>query len=221
VQTYGGRGIAVTGFFGGLASSTAVVGTMLDHVRQTPDAASYAVAAILLADAAMAVRNLAIAVAFTFPDVLVDAVLPLGTVIAGSFVIAAYTADWSESVTMDIEDPFSLKNALGFGAIFALVIVAGAVGQQQFGSAGFYVATFLSGLISSAGGTTSAVVLYRGGSVDQTTAVIGILLATASSIIVKALLTVIGPNREFAYRVALWSTVLLVTAGGATLAAGL
>ena len=221
VQTYGGRGIAVTGFFGGLASSTAVVGTMLDHVRQTPNAASYAVAAILLADAAMAVRNLAIAVAFTFPDVLVDAVLPLGAVILGSFAIAAYTADWSESVTMELEDPFSLTNALAFGAIFALVIVAGAVGQQQFGSAGFYVATFLSGLVSSAGGTTSAVVLYRGGTIDQTTAVFGILLATASSIMVKALLTLMGPSREFAYRVALWSAVLLVTAGVASLGAGL
>jgi uncharacterized membrane protein (DUF4010 family) len=221
VQTYGGRGIAVTGFFGGLASSTAVVGTMLDHVRQMPNAASYAVAAILLADAAMAVRNLAIAVAFTFPDVLVDAVLPLGAVIVGSFAIAAYTADWTESVTMDLDDPFSLKNALGFGAIFALVIVGGAVGQQQFGSAGFYIATFLSGLVSSAGGTTSAVVLYRSGTVDQTTAVFGILLATASSIMVKAVLTLLGPSREFAYRVALWSTVLLVTAGIVTLAAEL
>ncbi len=221
VQTYGGRGIAVTGFFGGLASSTAVVGTMLDHVRQTPTAASYAVAAILLADAAMALRNLAIAIAFTFPNVLVDAVLPLGTVIVGSFAIAAYTADWGESVEMELDDPFSLKNALAFGAIFAFVIVGGAVGQQQFGSAGFYVATFLSGLVSSAGGTTSAVVLYRNGTVDQTTAVFGILLATASSIMVKAVLTLMGPSREFAYRVALWSAVLLLTAGTASLAAGL
>ncbi|WP_121821232.1 MgtC/SapB family protein [Halostella salina] len=220
VQTYGGRGIAVTGFFGGLASSTAVVGTMLDHARQRPDVSSYAVAAILLADAAMAVRNLAIAVAFTFPDVLTGAILPLGTVVGGSFAIAAYTADWSETVQVDLTSPFSLTNALAFGGIFALVIVAGAVGQQQFGSAGFYVATFLSGLVSSAGGTTSAVVLYRGGTIGGTTAVIGILLATASSIGVKAMLTVLGPNRRFAYRVALWSTVLLLGAGVATVAVG-
>ncbi|WP_135820773.1 MgtC/SapB family protein [Halostella litorea] len=220
VQTYGGRGIAVTGFFGGLASSTAVVGTMLDHARQRPDVSSYAVAAILLADAAMAVRNLAIAVAFTFPDVLMGAVLPLGAVIVGSFAIAAYTADWSETVEVDLASPFSLANALAFGGIFALVIVAGAVGQQQFGSAGFYIATFLSGLVSSAGGTTSAVVLYRGGTIDGATAVVGILLASASSIGVKAMLTVMGPNRRFAYRVAFWSGVLLAGAGAATVAAG-
>jgi len=222
VETYGGRGIAVTGFFGGLASSTAVVGTMLDHVSQRPEAASYGVAAILLADAAMAVRNLAIALAFTFgrdAPVLYGAVLPLGVVILGSVAIAAYTAEWSEQVDIDLESPFSLRNSLSFGAIFLLVIVAGAVAQQQFGSAGFYVTALLSGLVSSAGVTSSAVLLYIGGSLDPQTAVFGILLATASSIMVKAALTLSAPNRSFAYRVTAWSGVLLAGSGVAAVLA--
>ncbi|WP_243700426.1 MgtC/SapB family protein [Halorussus pelagicus] len=221
VTTYGGRGIAVTGFFGGLASSTAVVGTMLDHVRQRPEAASYGVAAILLADAAMAVRNLAIALAFTLPSgrpILYGAVLPLGAVILGSVAIAAYTANWSEHVDIDLESPFSLRNALGFGAIFLLVIVGGALAQEQFGSAGFYVTALLSGLVSSAGATSSAVLLYMGGTLDAQTSVFGILLATASSIVVKAALTVSAPNKSFSYRVAAWSSVLLV---GSAVAAAL
>ncbi|MFB6186696.1 MAG: MgtC/SapB family protein, partial [Halobacteriaceae archaeon] len=79
VKTYDSRGIAVTGFFGGLASSTAVVGTMLDHVRQNPQTATYGVAAILLADAAMALRNLVIALVFTLSGkLLLGTVLPLG-----------------------------------------------------------------------------------------------------------------------------------------------
>jgi len=222
VETYGGRGIAVTGFFGGLASSTAVVGTMLDHVNQRPEAASYGVAAILLADAAMAVRNLAIALAFTVgrdAPVLYGAVLPLGVVILGSVAIAAYTAEWSEQVDIDLESPFSLRNSLSFGAIFLLVIVAGAVAQQQFGSAGFYVTALLSGLVSSAGVTSSAVLLYIGGSLDPQTAVLGILLATASSITVKAALTLSAPNRSFAYRVTAWSGVLLAGSGVAAVLA--
>lgn len=222
VETYGGRGIAVTGFFGGLASSTAVVGTMLDHVKQRPQASSYGVAAILLADAAMAVRNLGIALAFTVTSdmpILYGAVLPLGAVILGSVAIAAYTADWTQNVDIDLESPFSMRNALGFGAIFLLVIAGGAAAQQQFGSAGFYVTALLSGLVSSAGATSSAVVLYRGGSISQNTAVIAILLATASSIAVKAALTLSAPDRSFAYRVAAWSGVLLAAASGAALVA--
>ena len=209
VRTYGGRGIAVTGFFGGLASSTAVVGTMLDSVRQRPTATAYAVAAVLLADAAMALRNLAIVLAFTLPDVLVGAVVPLAIVVVGSVAIAAATADWNRAVEMDLDSPFSLRNALAFGAMFAVVVLAGGVAQAQFGEVGFYVTAVLSGLVSSAGATASTVSLYRTGTLAYETAVIAVLLATASSIVVKAALTAAGPSRRFATRVALWSGVLL------------
>ena len=214
VQSYGGRGVAVTGFFGGLASSTAVVGTMLDHVKQQPEATSYAVAAILLADAAMALRNLAIAIAFTVRrGVLFEAVVPLGGVIVGSVAVAAYTADWSREIEIDLDSPFSLRNALVFGAIFLIVLAAGTVAKAQFGTAGLYVTSALSGLVSSAGATTTAVLLYRGGAIEPGTATIAVLLATAASIVVKAGLTLASPERGFAYRVAVWSLALL---GGAT-----
>jgi uncharacterized membrane protein (DUF4010 family) len=213
VQTYGGRGIAVTGFFGGLASSTAVVGTMLDHVRSDPDATSYAVAAILLANAAMAARNLAIAVVFTLSaGVLVGAVVPLVVVVVGSFVVAASTADWRERIDIDIESPFSLRYVLGFGAVFLVVLVVGAVAQESIGSTAFVLTAVITGLVSSAGATTSAVLLFRAGTIDAQTAVLAVLLSTASSIVVKGLLTWSSPNREFARRVATYSAVLLVAA---------
>ncbi len=217
VQTYGGRGIAVTGFFGGLASSTAVVGTMLDHVRQHDRATSYAVAAVLLADAAMALRNLVIALVFTVEsDILLGAIVPLGAVVLGSVGVAAYAADWRESVEIDLQSPFSLRQALGFGFIFLLIVVAGSVAQQLFGTAGFYATAAISGLVSSAGATTSAVVLYRGGTLTEPEAVLAILLATAASIVVKAGLTLASPNRGFAYRVAAWSLALLIGATAVT-----
>jgi len=95
------------------------------------------------------------------------------------------------------------------------------VAQQQFGSAGFYVTALLSGLVSSAGVTSSAVLLYLGGNVDAGTSVFAILLATASSITVKAALTLSAPDRTFAYRVAAWSGVLLAGSGIAAVLATL
>ncbi|PSQ25022.1 MgtC/SapB transporter [Halobacteriales archaeon QS_9_67_15] len=220
VQNYGGRGIAVTGFFGGLASSTAVVGAMLDHVKQRPAASSYAVAAILLADAAMAARNLVIALLFTFETgLLIGAVAPLGAVILGSVAIAAYTADWTENLEMELDSPFSLRNVLGFGGLFLLVVVTGGLAAAQFGRLGFYVTAALTGLVSSAGATTSAVILYRGGGLSAEAAVLAVLIATASSIVVKAGLTFASPNRDFAVKTATVSTVLLVAAGAVTIAA--
>ncbi|MFB1062882.1 MgtC/SapB family protein [Natrinema sp. H-ect4] len=216
VSTYGGRGIAITGFFGGLASSTAVVGTMLDHVNQRPEASSYAVAAILLANAAMAARNLAIAVGFTAgsgSEILLEAIVPLGAVIVLAFAIAALTADWSESGPMELESPFSLQNALGFGAVFLVVLVFGSLAETWFGTLGFYATAVASGFVSSAGATTSAVVLYRGGQLGAAEATIAILLATVSSIVVKALLAATSTNDGFRNRVAIYSTILLI--GGA------
>lgn len=214
VKTYGSRGIAVTGFFGGLASSTAVVGTMLDHVGERAEAAAYAVAGVLLANAAMALRNLLIAVVFTVGgDTLWRVVPPLAVVVAGSALVAALTTDWGSPVEMDLDNPFSLRNALSFGAMFAVVLVAGGLAQAELGSLGFFATAVLSGLVSSAGATTSAVVLYRTGGLDEHTAVVAVFLATASSIGVKAALAATSSNRTFARRVAAWSAVLLVSAG--------
>jgi uncharacterized membrane protein (DUF4010 family) len=217
VLMYGGRGIAVTGFFGGLVSSTAVVGTMLDHVRDEPSASRYAVAAILLANAAMAMRNLLIAVVFTLSaGLLVGAVIPLLVVVVGSFAVAGVTADWTETVDMELDSPFSLQYVLGFGAVFLFVLVVGAVAQEQVGPSAFVVTAVLTGLVSSAGATTSAVLLFRAGTIDANTAVLAVLLSTASSIAVKVALTWMSPNREFARRVATYSTILLVAAAAAT-----
>jgi uncharacterized membrane protein (DUF4010 family) len=218
VRTYGGRGVAVTGFFGGLASSTAVVGTMLDHVSQRSEAASYAVAGVLLANAAMALRNLLIVVVFTVSSgVLLDATIPLLVIVLGSVGVAALTADWSARVEMELDNPFSMQNALAFGAIFLVVVVAGGLAQTQFGSTGLYVTALLSGLVSSAGATTSAIVLYRTGGISDAETAIAVLLATASSIGVKVALSAMSSNRTFAWRVAAYSTVLLVAGTGAAL----
>ncbi|WP_255195583.1 MgtC/SapB family protein [Halorarius litoreus] len=214
VKTYGGRGVAITGFFGGLASSTAVVGTMLDHVRQRPAAVSYAVAAVLLANAAMATRNLAIALAFTVETgALLQVVLPLGTVVVGSVVVALLAADWRERVDIELETPFRLRYALGFGGVFLLIVVAGGVAQGQFGTLGLYVTAAVAGLVSSAGATTSVVLLYRSGAIAGEVASVAILLATAASIAVKVGLTTVASNREFTLRVAGYSAGLLVLAG--------
>ncbi|MFB6361098.1 MAG: MgtC/SapB family protein [Halobacteriales archaeon] len=214
VSVYGGRGLAITGFFGGLASSTAVVGTVLERIRRQPDLSAYGVAAILLADAAMAVRNLVIAVAFTLPNrPLLQTVIPLGIVIVGAIGIAAATADWSASFDLEIESPFSMRYVLGFGGVFLFIVIAGAVAQAEFGSQGLYIAAALSGLVSSAGATTSAVVLYRAGTISGVVATSAILLATIASIAVKAALTLGISDRSFALKVTAWSGLLVIASG--------
>ncbi|MEF8818413.1 MAG: DUF4010 domain-containing protein [Haloferacaceae archaeon] len=202
VRTYGGQGLVVTGFLGGLASSTAVVGTMLDHVADDPAAVDHGVAAVVLANGAMALRNLGLVLALTlFADgpTLVRPLLPLGVLVVAS-VVAAALAGGGRGAAVDLDSPFSLRNALGFGALFLLVLVVSAAAQSTLGTGGLYAGAGLSGLVSSAGATTSAALLYRTGAVAGEAAAVAVLLATAASILVKVGLSWSGPRR-FAYGV--------------------
>jgi uncharacterized membrane protein (DUF4010 family) len=217
VRVYGGHGIAVTGFLGGLASSTAVVGSAVEHVREDAAAAPYAVAAVLLGNAAMSLRNLAIALVFTLGATvppLTGVAVPLGVLAAGSVAAAtAVVAGRDGSLEVSLDRPFTLRYVLGFGLLFLLVVVAGSLADSLFGTAGFYVTAALAGLVSSAGVTTSAVVLYRGGTMPAEEAAVGILVATAASLAVKVALTASAPDRRFALRVAGWSAAAALLAG--------
>lgn len=216
VNLYGGRGLAVIGFFGGLASSTAVVGTVIDHVRQQAGMTTFGVSAVLLANAAMALRNLVIVVLFTFPDFLLGLIIPLGAIVVSSVLIAGMNTTLSVDVSLDLNDPFSLRYAVAFGGVFLAILVAGSLANAEFGQIGFYVTTGISGLVSSAGATTSAVILYRGGTVSEFTVTIGILLATVVSIFVKVGLVATARNSQFTRHVAGWSAVIILVGALAT-----
>ncbi len=222
VRVYGGRGIAVTGFLGGLASSTAVVGSAVEHVREDAAATPYAVAAVLLGNAAMSLRNLAIALVFTLGATvppLTAVALPLGVLAVGSVVAAAIVAGRGGALDVSLDRPFTLRYVLSFGLLFLLVVVAGSLADSLFGTAGFYATAALAGLVSSAGVTTSAVVLYRSGSMPAEEAVVGILVATAASLAVKIALTAPAPDRGFTMRVAGWSGAAALAAAAVTVAA--
>ncbi|MFB6082374.1 MAG: MgtC/SapB family protein [Halanaeroarchaeum sp.] len=213
VKTYGAGAVAITGFFGGLASSTAVVGAMLEDANRNRVATDYAIAAVLLAIAAMAMRNLVLVVVFTYPRVPLALVAPLAVVILGGVAFGVREAESTADVELDMENPFSLRYALGFGAIFAVVLVIGTVLQQETGALGLLLTTFVSGFVSSAGATTSAVVLFRAGTIDTATVTEAVLLATAASVLVKAGLVATSQNRAFARGVVLRVAALLLGAG--------
>jgi uncharacterized membrane protein (DUF4010 family) len=188
---------------------------MLDHVRRRPAAEPYAVAGVLLADAAMATRNLAIALAFSYPAVLLDAVVPLGVLVVGAGLAASRRIEPTERVEFDLDSPFSLRNALAFGAVFLLILAVGTLAQSRFGTAGLYASSVVTGLVSSAGATTTAVLLYRSGTVSGSAAVVAVLLATGASVVVKTGLALAGPP-SFTRQVVRWSAVVLAATAAAT-----
>jgi uncharacterized membrane protein (DUF4010 family) len=194
MQRYGGRGMLITGFFGGLVNSTAVIGEIANRAKTNTGILNLAVATILVADAAMAVRNIIIVVAFV-PESAFSVGLPLGLIAIGGIALTGYERNWTGDMELDLDSPFSSANALTFGGLFLLVLVLTAGAQQMFGTAGFLLTSFLSGLLSSGTTTTTAVSLASTGQVTPAVAAQGVLAGTLASIFVKVWLAV-GINRN-------------------------
>ncbi len=208
MQRYGGRGMLITGFFGGLVNSTAVIGEIANRAKSTDGTMRLAVATVLVADAAMAVRNLVIVVAFV-PQSALSVGLPLGLIALGGIGITLYERNLSGDIDLDLDSPFSSRNALTFGALFLLVLVLTAAAQQTFGTVGFLATSFLSGLLSSGTTTTTAVSLASTGQITPTVAAQGVLAGTLASILVKTWLAA-GINRDLFFPVTARSAFLSV-----------
>jgi uncharacterized membrane protein (DUF4010 family) len=208
MQRYGGRGMLVTGFFGGLVNSTAVIGEIANRARATDGVLPLAVATVLVADAAMALRNLVIVIAFV-PQSALSVGLPLGLIALGGVAITVHERETGGDLDLDLDSPFSSRNALLFGALFLVVLVLTAAAQELFGTAGFLVTSFLSGLLSSGTTTTTAVSLASTGQVTPTVAAQGVLAGTLASILVKIWLAA-GINRQLFVPVTARSAVLSV-----------
>ena len=193
MQRYGGRGMLITGFFGGLVNSTAVIGEIANRAKTNDGILTLAVATVLVADAAMAVRNLVLVVAFV-PESAVAVGLPLGLIAVGGVGLTIYERNWGGDIELDLDSPFSSRNALTFGVLFLAVLVGTAAAQGMFGTVGFLVTSFFSGLLSSGTTTATAVSLTSTGRITAATAAQGVLAGTLASIMVKIWLAA-GINR--------------------------
>jgi uncharacterized membrane protein (DUF4010 family) len=208
MQRYGGRGMLITGFFGGLVNSTAVIGEVANRAKANTGIFDLAVATILVADAAMAIRNLIIVITFV-PQSAFSISLPLGLIAVGGIALTGYEHNWTGSMELNLDSPFSSKNALTFGGLFLVVLVITAGAQQMFGTAGFLLTSFLSGLLSSGTTTTTAVSLASTGQIMPPVAAQGVLAGTLASIFVKIWLAV-GINRDLLVPVSIRSAYLVL-----------
>lgn len=207
VRKYQGSGYAVTGFFGGLVNSTAVVAEMAERAAGRDELLDVAVGSILLANAAMALRNAALVAVFV-PEAALVVGAPLGAITLAGVGLAFWQSEWQTDFETDLTSPFSLRNALTFGALFLVVLAISAGAERSFGATGFVATSFLAGLVSSGTAATTAVSLLGTDQITVDTAVAGIIAGTASSIMVKTVFAA-SMGRELVRPVLVWNLVLI------------
>jgi len=158
------RGAVMLGLLGGLVSSTATTLTFSRHARDSREMMPVAVIVIVLANLMVLVR-LSVLAAVLAPSVLTQ-LLPVlaGGLVAGG-IGAAYGVrrlqPQGELPMLAMGNPSELRTALGFGLLYAGVLLAAAWLSDWLGNRGLYAVAVVSGLTDVDAITLSSLRLYH------------------------------------------------------------
>ncbi len=196
---------------GALVSSTAVTVAMAQRSRDAPEAGRAIGAAAILASSVMCVRLLVL-VAAAGPHLLARLAPPLAAMALLGLVLVLLlrrgTASPETAPARTLSNPFSLRSAILFGAVFAgaLLLVRGS--QVLFGSKGTLIAALLSGFVDV---DAVSIALARASRPDSTgAAAAGIVLACASNNVFKSVVALASGAGSFRRHVALGLTGMSV-----------
>ena len=188
-----GRGIPLTGFFGGLVSSTAVT---LSLARRSTEgrgqkALAGALAAGILLSWTVMFARVAIEVAVVHPPLLSPLALPL----AAPMVIAAFAAflayrsagrpSGDAATEVPLSNPFSLMAAIRFALLFAVVLLAVKIVETRAPGRSLYAVAALAGLTDVDAITLSVAASARDGAAEAHVAANAIVIAALANSLVK------------------------------------
>jgi len=190
VRRYGpSLGLRFSGLLGGLVNSEAATASLCTLARKRKDLVRPAVHGIVLANATMFVRNLAVCI-FADPTLKVAEItaLPLAAIFLLGLILG-WGRDGTEVVApLEIGSPFAIKPAVMFGAVFFLISGTALLIQDQLGEQAIYFVA-LGAFASSAAVTASVSSLSLSGSLPPHVAAEIVLLACAVSSFNKILIT--------------------------------
>jgi uncharacterized membrane protein (DUF4010 family) len=200
---------------GALVSSTATTVAMAQRSREAPAHGRRIAAAAILASVVMCGRLVVLVVAVR-PSLVPRLVIPLGAMVAVGLAFVLVLWRGSEpavprAAAPGHANPFSLRSALLFGAIFAGVLLLVKASDVWLGARGTWLAALLSGLVDVDAITLA---LSRGAAdTGSAAAVTGIVAACISNNLFKAGAAVVGGAGRFRRDVAV-SLVSMAVAGG-------
>lgn len=212
------RGIAVSGLLGGLVSSTAVAVNFSRLARDHGGSETLLAAGVVIASAVMFPRILVMAAAVS-PDLALSLLWPLVAAAVVSFAAGAWyvwrSADQSENRVEHPEprNPLSLRFAIEFGALLAVIMLTARAFEVWLGSRGLVAIGAISGLADVDAITVSVASMAHSGQITLAVASAPILAAAAVNTVVKAVLVFIISGARMGLYVTL--PLLVALAAGA------
>ena len=207
------KGISATGIIGGLVSSTAVTTAMAARVKESDFIIRAAVFATVVASSIMFLRVL-FEVSVINSDLISLLTIPMLSM--GLLGIGLSLLAWKTTKVRDIgedlklENPFSLKPALIFGALFLAILFLSKIADIYFGNSGIYITSIISGVADVDAITISMAILAKN-TISPNVAVTAITLAAISNTVVKFFIAMFFGTRKFGYIIgAIFAAIIFV-----------
>lgn len=205
VRFWGARkGIFLTGILGGLASSTAVTVSLANQSRSAKSGGGALAIGAGLASMVMVIR-IAVLIAVAGPSALPRLAPFLGAMLLGSaiaIVLLARRLKSKASQESGLTNPFQLREAIRFGIIYALVLLAVEAARRYAGSWGIVAAAILAGF-ADVDAITLSLAGMSGSGLHVETAAGAIALAALSNTVAKAGYAAVRGSSEYRRNVAL------------------
>ncbi|MEE8557614.1 MAG: DUF4010 domain-containing protein, partial [Myxococcota bacterium] len=210
------RSYLLSGLLGGLVSSTA---TALAYARAARDAATpRRYEALVILGASTAFVRIAIVLGVVAP-VLLLRVAPVLIVMLAVGLALGFLAHRAAPQAVEphvYSNPLSMKAALAFAGIYALVLFLSAAAGEYFAEAGTYAVTGLAAMVGADAPTLSLARLATGGQVGFEPAAWGISMVAIMATLGKVGVVLLTGRGEFVRRVSL-ALVVMAVAGTAVL----
>ncbi|MBI5460059.1 MgtC/SapB family protein [Methanobacterium sp.] len=206
------KGLGVTGIVGGLVSSTAVATSMAARVKESGLLMKAAVFATVVASSMMFLRML-FEVSVINPSLLPQLSAPM--LVMGVLGIILGVIIWKKTevrqmdADLKLDNPFSLKPALIFGALFLGILFLSKIANIYLGSGGVYLASIISG-VADVDAITISMALLAPETIPPTTAVTAITLAAISNTVFKFLIALFLGTRKFGRNIGIIFLVIII-----------
>lgn len=182
-----GKGTVLTGALGGLISSTATTVSYSRLAHRAPSSLRLGSGVILMASSVVFLRVL-VELAVVAPKALPTAGPPLAILLVSMVLLALVESRGGSDSPQEIADhgnPSELRSALGFGALYALILLAVAAVSEELGDRALYGVALLSGLTDMDAITLSTGKLMQSGELALATGFRLILIASLSNLTFK------------------------------------
>lgn len=213
------KGIGMSGFLGGLMSSTAVSMSFSEMSRKSKRIVTPFVFGVVIASSAMFFRVL-IEVSVLNPDMLTFLMVPLLAMGSTGLLLATYfwftrknaPAKSISEKDLHLKSPFQLWPGIQFGLLFALLLFVSKFASLTFGDQGLYLTAFISGLVDVNAITVSMANLSANGDVPLRSAALAVTIAAMTNTLVKGVIVMTFASRAVGVRT-LASMLMMIIVG--------